>query len=363
MTAVASSTRAQGTQSTEVRVMTAVASWLNQGKDVWLCTIVKTWGSSPRQAGAVLAFQVDDGIVGSLSGGCIEEALIRQFSEQASENQSAPMQSAELYDYSISTEDQAQYKLPCGGKILLLIERLFPVPLTLQHFNALQDKLKRQQRVSREVMLLDGAMHLALPAQATNKAVVEQTEQSITTVFGPSFKMLLLGAGEVSYCVANIAMSVGFSVTLCDPREAFIKGYQQTGVEVIQCLPDDLVKADFSGAYNAILALAHDPRVDDMALMEALKTNAFYVGAMGSARTSEARRNRLLQLACSSAELRKLHSPIGINIGSKTPAEIAISVMAQVLAERNKFLGRLASEKMETLACFSGLNAESALSG
>jgi len=157
----------------------------------------------------------------------------------------------------------------------------------------------------------------------------------------------LLGAGEVSYSVANIAMTVGFSVTVCDPREAFIQGYQQAGVEVIRCLPDDLVKARFSDAYSAILALAHDPRVDDMALMEALKTKAFYIGAMGSARTSDDRRKRLAQLNCSESEINQLHSPIGIDIGSKRPAEIAVSIMAQVLAERHRFLGCLVNVHSE----------------
>ena len=140
---------------------------------------------------------------------------------------------------------------------------------------------------------------------------------------------------------------MGFSVTVCDPREAFIRGYQQAGVEVIKCLPDDLVRARFSDAYSAILALAHDPRVDDMALMEALKTKAFYIGAMGSAKTSDSRRKRLLELDCSPSEINQLHSPIGFNIGSKRPAEIAISVMAQVLAERQVFLGRLESDYAE----------------
>jgi xanthine dehydrogenase accessory factor len=173
---------------------------------------------------------------------------------------------------------------------------------------------------------------------------VAASTELVATLFGPQFRMLLLGAGEVSYYVAQIATTVDFSVTLCEPRETFLQGFQQKGVEVIQCLPDDLVRERFSDPYCAVLALAHDPRVDDMALMEALKTDAFYIGAMGSLRTSEDRRERLAQLDCSSAEISQLHGPIGFDIGSKKPAEIAISIMAQVLAERHQLLNRLAGQ-------------------
>ena len=327
--------------STEHRVLDAVTQWLNQAKTVWLCTIVKTWGSSPRPAGSMLAYQEECGVVGSLSGGCIEETLIRQFSAASSDLNR--LNNPLLYDYSISGEDQAKYMLPCGGQLTILIERLNATPHTVQHFNEIQNALNLRQRIRREVSLADGQMGVSLAAETMVGPDVVQSAESIAVLFGPVFKMLLLGAGEVSYSVASIAMSVGFSVTVCDPREAFIQGYQQVGVEVIRCLPDDLVKARFSDAYSAILALAHDPRVDDMALMEALKTKAFYIGAMGSARTSDDRRKRLAQLDCSESEISQLHSPIGIDIGSKRPTEIAVSIMAQVLAERHLFLGRLVS--------------------
>jgi len=325
--------------STEHRVLDAVAQWLNQAKTVWLCTIVKTWGSSPRPAGSVLAYQEAYGVVGSLSGGCIEESLIRQFSSASGDLNA--LESPLLYDYAISVDDQAKYRLPCGGQLTILIERLSATPHVVQHFNAILSALSLRQRVRREVSLIDGEMSLSSADEVSVSSDVIQVAGSVSILFGPVFKMLLLGAGEVSYSVAKIAMSLEFSVTVCDPRETFIQGYQQEGVEVIRCLPDDLVRARFSDSYSAILALAHDPRVDDMALMEALKTKAFYIGAMGSARTSTDRRNRLAQLDCSQSQISQLHSPIGFNIGSKKPAEIAVSIMAQVLSERHRFLNRL----------------------
>ena len=333
--------------STEHRVIDAISQWLKQGEAAWLCTIVKTWGSSPRPAGSVLAFHSEYGIVGSLSGGCIEEALIRKLSSASSVSSSADLSSTEfssistpfLYDYEISSDDQVRYSLPCGGQLTILVEYVTATPKTIQHFSFILDAFNSRKRIGREVPLTEGGMNLLPAASVGNR--VNVTTNSVSMSFGPQFRMLLLGAGEVSYYVAQIANTVDFAVTLCEPRESYLQGYKQEGVEVIQCLPDDLVRERFSDTYCAVLALAHDPRVDDMALMEALKTEAFYIGAMGSLRTSADRRKRLAQLDCTLAEIGQLHGPIGLDIGSKKPAEIAISIMAQVLAERQQLLSRL----------------------
>ena len=132
-----------------------------------------------------------------------------------------------------------------------------------------------------------------------------------------------------------MALALEYDVTLCDPRPNYLDNWNVSGVETTAKLPDDVVREQFSNPYSAVIALAHDPRVDDMALMEALKTNAFYIGAMGSERTSAARRERLPELGLSDAEIGLLHAPIGFQIDSKTPAEIAIAIMAQVTAVRN----------------------------
>ncbi|WP_250655101.1 XdhC family protein [Alkalimarinus coralli] len=331
-----SSAERQAGSSTEQRVIDSLCQWLGDGESAWLCTIVSTWGSSPRPAGSILAFHPDYGIVGSLSGGCIEEALIRKLSSASQENETdvAPY----LYQYAITDDDRTQYSLPCGGQLTVLVEHLVPTAETIQHVRIICNVLNNRQSVRRQVSLKgEGANIITEPGAVAGPAVMTSPDY-VATRFGPTFKMLLLGAGEVSYHVAKIAGTVDFSVTLCDPRPTFLQGWQCEGVEVIQCLPDDLVKARFSDPYCAILALAHDPRVDDMALMEALKTNAFYIGAMGSLKTTKDRLNRLAELDCSSSEIEKLHAPVGVNIGSKTPAEIAISIMAQVIAERHRFL-------------------------
>lgn len=323
-------------QSTEHRVIEALYQWLSAGQSAWLCTIVRTWGSSPRPAGSVLAFHPEHGIVGSLSGGCIEEALIRKLSKATEDTTTSP--TPYLYEYAISEDDQARYSLPCGGQITLLVEHFSATPDTLQHVRTILETLNNRQRIRRDVSLTTAKMGLSIDESDISGHSIVISSETVGILLGPAFKMLLLGAGEVSHYVAQMATSVGFAVTLCDPRASFLQGWQQEGVEVVQCLPDDLVRARFSDPYCAILALAHDPRVDDMALMEALKTEAFYIGAMGSLKTTEERCKRLAQLDCTPAEISQLHAPIGIDIGSKKPAEIAISIMAEVVSERNKFL-------------------------
>jgi xanthine dehydrogenase accessory factor len=151
----------------------------------------------------------------------------------------------------------------------------------------------------------------------------------------PRYRLLLLGAGDVARYVAELALIMDYEVTLCDPRPAYLDNWQVPGVHLSADLPDDVVRDQFSNPYSGIIALAHDPRVDDMALMEALKTDAFYIGAMGSERTSANRRLRLPELGLSDDEIARLHAPIGFAIGSKTPAEIAIAIMAQVTSVRN----------------------------
>ena len=151
----------------------------------------------------------------------------------------------------------------------------------------------------------------------------------------PMYRLLLLGAGDVAKYVAEMALALEYDVTLCDPRPNYLDNWNVDGVDTTSRLPDDVVRDHFSNPYSGIIALAHDPRVDDMALMEALKTDAFYVGAMGSERTSAARRERLPELGLTKDEIDILHAPIGFEIQSKTPAEIAVSIMAEVTAVRN----------------------------
>ena len=315
--------------SSQQNIITKVAEWLQAGKSAWLCTILKTWGSSPRPIGAMMACTLDGELVGSISGGCIEEDFLEQLRDGSLKSQYDEEGKPFVVKYGITAEEQARLKLPCGGQLHVLLEYFDPDPEIVQVFGHISDALESHRKISRIVNLASGAIHYA--DESSDEAVVIEGDELIHSL-SPHFKLLLLGAGDVAKYVAELALALEYDVTLCDPRPMYLENWHVDGVSTTSRLPDDVVREQYSNPYSGVIALAHDPRVDDMALMEALKTDAFYIGAMGSDRTSAKRRERLPELGLSAQEINRLHAPIGFQIGSKKPAEIAISIMAEVTA-------------------------------
>ncbi|GGG48229.1 hypothetical protein GCM10011403_01580 [Pseudohongiella nitratireducens] len=318
-------------QSSQHHIIQSVSHWLARGDSVWLCTILKTWGSSPRPIGAMMACTLDGEMAGSISGGCIEEDFLEQLRDGSLKARYDENGHPFVVHYGVSAEEQARLKLPCGGQLHVLLEYLTP-DKNQAMFGQLLAALDAHQKVSRQVMLSNG--EISLLDQASDDAVLID-DQVMKHSLSPRYKLLLLGAGDVARVVAELALTLDYEVTLCDPRPGYLDNWPVSGVQLTADLPDDVVRDQFSDPYSGIIALAHDPRVDDMALMEALKTPAFYIGAMGSDRTSANRRDRLPELGLSESEINRLYAPIGIKIGSKTPAEIAISIMAEVTSVRH----------------------------
>jgi len=318
--------------SSQQQIISFVASRLETDKSVWLCTILKTWGSSPRPVGAMMACTPDGELVGSLSGGCIEEDFLDQLQDGTLKSQYEIMGKPFTVRYGETEAEQARLKLPCGGQLHVLLEYNEPSDANKQVFDYLASSLENHTKVSRIVDLETGEISAA--DHVYDDAVVIEGGKMIHSL-SPMYQLLLLGAGDVAKYVAEMALALGYNVTLCDPRPKYLDNWHVDGVKTTSRLPDDVVRERFSNPYSGIIALAHDPRVDDMALMEALKTDAFYIGAMGSERTSAARRKRLPELGLTKREIGVLRAPIGLQIQSKTPAEIAISVMAQVTMVRN----------------------------
>lgn len=319
-------------QSSQHHIIARVASWLAEGRPVWLCTILKTWGSSPRPIGSMMACTLDGELVGSISGGCIEEDFLQQLREGALKSRYEHEKKPFMVHYGVSAEEQARLRLPCGGQLHVLLEFIQATPHNINVFAMIDNALNRHQRISRRVDLHTGRIE---PAPESSDDAVQHSADEMLHSLSPRYRLLLLGAGDVARYVAELALSMDYDVTLCDPRPDYLNNWFVPGVQLSSELPDDLVREQFSNPYSGVVALAHDPRVDDMALMEALKTDAFYIGAMGSERTSANRRLRLPELGLSEQEIARLHAPIGLMIGSKTPAEIAISIMAQVTAVRH----------------------------
>lgn len=305
-----------------------VYHWLGDGQDVWLCTILETWGSSPRPIGSWLAVNETGQWSGSVSGGCLEEDLIERF---RAPDRVIPR----LLDYGVTDDDREQFQLPCGGRIRLLVEPLKP-DQDREQVAAVLEALRARRPVARQVSLATGEVRISVAE--TPGALVEINGDQVCHRLSPQCRLLLVGAGEVTGYVADFATAAGFETTVCEPRERFARGWARPQADMREVLPDDLVMAEFSDSSCAVLALAHDPRIDDMALLAALSSECFYVGAMGSARTSAARRERLQSLGIDERSLARLKAPIGIDIPSKTPPEIAISVVADLIAARYRLL-------------------------
>jgi xanthine dehydrogenase accessory factor len=317
-------------QSLDLRVLTDALQWYQSGHAVTLITVVETWGSAPRPPGALLALR-DDGLVsGSVSGGCVEDDLIaRTRATQASQlHQTAQAKLLpSLIVYGVTKDEAARFGLPCGGTLRLLQE-----PLT--DITWLQDLLERvgnHMLVTRTVTLATGEVRLSTAIRGQTLTFDGQT---LTCPLGPQWRLLLVGAGQLSQAVAQMALMLDFEVLVCDPREEYAQGLQAAlpAVRMAAGMPDDVVRDMQPDAHTAIVALTHDPKLDDMALMEALQSDAFYVGALGSRRNQAVRKERLAtHFDLSPEDLDRLHGPVGLNLGAKTPAEIAVSVVAEIV--------------------------------
>jgi xanthine dehydrogenase accessory factor len=309
--------------SVDLEVLKSSARWLEQGHRALLVTVVKTWGSSPRPEGAMLAIRDDGLVVGSVSGGCIEDDLIERVRQRGIE-QTLP----EAVKYGITAEEAHRFGLPCGGTIQLVLE-----PLSQQSGIArLCDAVEDGRLVARRVEMATGAVHLG-PAEATDGVAFDG--QRLLTIHGPRYRMLVIGAGQLSRYLCHIAVGLDYQVTVCDPREEYTDEWDVPGTKIVRTMPDDTVLEMKLDERCAVIALTHDPKLDDLALMEALKTPAFYVGALGSRRNNAARRERLKEFDLNDTELARLHGPVGIYIGSRTPPEIAVSILAEVTAAKN----------------------------
>jgi xanthine dehydrogenase accessory factor len=320
-------------QAVDKEVLKAVLDWLQAGQACWLATVVQTWGSSPRPVGSLLACNTQGQIVGSLSGGCVEDDLL----EKLTRGELAAQQ-AQFFEYGITAEETEKLGLPCGGHLYIVVEPQSPDAATIAHFQALNDALDNRHCVQRIVNL----EHQQTEVTAVDKfteLVWDEQHQTLTHTYGPRYQLFIIGAGMVSRYLAEMALMLDYEVTVCDPREDLLNDFGLNGIRRINDMPDDAIKAHAADQASAIVALTHDPRIDDMGLMEALTTDAFYVGAMGSTRTSANRRERLLALDITEQQLDKLHAPIGLPIGSKTPPEIAIAILAEITAVRkNKMI-------------------------
>ncbi|CAB3717399.1 Molybdenum cofactor insertion chaperone PaoD [Achromobacter animicus] len=315
-------------ESVDVRVLRAARDWQEAGHRLMLATVVKTWGSSPRPVGSMMVLREDGRCIGSVSGGCIEDDLIHRYTRAYGDG-SIPQSAPELVRYGVTADEAHRFGLPCGGTLELLLE-FAPVGGIL---NELVRRLETGQLVQRTVDCASGAVTLS---DASAPEALHFDGVTLSSTLGPQYRLLLIGAGSLAEYVATMALFNDFAVTVCDPRIEHLGTWSVDGVAFTTEMPDDAVRALNPDSRSCIVALSHDPKLDDMALLEALHSPAFYVGAIGSRRNAASRRQRFIEhLDETETSVQRLHSPVGLHIGSKTPAEIAVSVMAHILAVKN----------------------------
>lgn len=308
--------------SADKTVLEKLLHWVRSGDDAWLCTIVATVGSSPRPVGSMLACNRRGELVGSLSGGCIEDDFLEKIASGE-----LPTDTPNLFEYGVTQEENERLGLPCGGRLKVLVEPVVCGPDWAELLQVILARIDGRRCIRRRVDLSTGSSELS---EIKRYHLLEWSDEQLLQCFGPRYQLFLVGAGQLSRVLAELALAMDYQVAVCDPRDQLREQWDLEGVELIGGMPDDAVREWADDPMSIIITLTHDPRIDDMALMEALTTDAFYVGALGSSRTSAARRKRLLQLDISEAQLDRLHAPVGLAIGSKTPHEIAIAILAEL---------------------------------
>ncbi|MGJ3440077.1 XdhC family protein [Pseudomonas sp. Je.1.5.c] len=315
-------------ESIDLMVLRSARDWLAAGERVLLATVARTWGSSPRPVGSMMVLREDGRVVGSVSGGCIEDDLIHRYTRVYGGTGIAPGL-PQVVRYGVSADEAHRFGLPCGGTLELILE-FNPCQQLLEQLLA---RLDAGELARRTLDLSRGEVRLE-PSASPDQFSFDG--RYMISTLGPGYRMLLIGAGALAEYVATMAQFNGFKVSVCDPRPEYMGACNVAGVEQLVGMPDDVVRAFRPDVRTCILALSHDPKLDDLALLEALHSPAFYIGAIGSRRNSQQRRERLIEhFGETQASLKRLHGPIGIYIGSKTPAEIAVSVMAEILAVKN----------------------------
>ncbi len=308
-------------QSSDQEVLQRASDWLAQGHAAHLFTVIQTWGSAPRLPGAILVVRDDGHLVGSVSGGCIEDDLVAQ-----AKAQQLPRQ-ATILEYGVNAAEAQRFGIPCGGHLTIFCE---PLAHASQLAPMLQSMAQRQL-LKRSVNLHSGEVRVQ-PVSPEGPPRLEGGW--FHSYFGPQWRLLIIGANQLGSVLARMAQALDFHVLICDPREEMRAEWQVSGADWLSGMPDDVVQQIQPDIHTAIVAVTHDPKLDDMALLEALVSDAFYVGALGSRKNQEKRKQRLRSFDLSEQQVNRLHGPVGLAIGSRTPAEIAVSILAELVQER-----------------------------
>ncbi len=327
-------------------IATDVDRWRDEGQDIALATVIQTWGSGPRRPGAKMAMTRDARITGSVSGGCVESAVVEEGREVLESGK------PKLLHFGVADETAWEVGLSCGGTIEIFVELLTDevyVPLrrasgeehavaraTIVKGDALGESVVVEEASSEAGTLVEAAARRALEVGRSERIRLEDGSELFVDVELPPPTLVMVGGVHVAVAMTTIAETVGYRTVVVDPRAVFGSDERFSHVgKLVREWPDDALRGLGLNRSTAVTTLTHDPKLDDPALEVALPSDAFYVGALGSKRTQEKRRRRLIERGVAEEDLERLRAPIGLPIGSHTPEQIALSIMAQIVAARN----------------------------
>ncbi len=303
--------------------------WHRSGKGAALATVVQTWGSAPRRVGSQLAIAGDGRIEGSVSGGCVEGAVIVEALEAIDEGE------ARLLEFGVSDEDAFAVGLACGGTIRVLVEPIGKV-LPEDMLAELVASRAAREPLAYEVNVENGQRALRRDAHQDrlrmDRSGFEEDGQTFVAVHNPPLRLIVVGAVHIAQALVPMARIAGYDPAIIDPREAFATDARFPGETILTDWPDEAVAQLGLDTRTALVLLTHDPKLDDPALEAALKADVFYIGALGSIRTHAKRVERMTRSGFSEAEIAQIHGPIGIDIGAASPSEIAVAILAQMTA-------------------------------
>ncbi len=302
-------------------------AWFREGRGAALATVVETWGSAPRRVGSQLAISGAGEIAGSVSGGCVEGAVVAEALDAIERGSSATL------TFGVSDDDAFAVGLGCGGTIRVMVE-----PLGSVLSEALMAELVAARAAQEPVAVISGGDR---PAEITREGFEARFRQDLSgfeadgrfvTIHNPPLRLIVVGAVHIAQALVPMARIAGYDVVIVDPRESFASAARFPGERLVDDWPDEALAALGIDARTAVVVLSHDPKIDDPALMAALRSEAYYIGALGSTRSRDKRAVRLGLLGASAEEIGRIHGPVGLDIGAATPAEIAVSTLAEMIA-------------------------------
>ena len=309
------------------RIPEIALDWIARGKRAALATVVQTWGSAPRPAGSQLAISADGEIMGSVSGGCVEGAVMVEAMDALEDG------TCRMLEFGVSDDEAFAVGLACGGTIRVMVE-----PLGSVLSEALMAELVAARAAQEPVAVISGGDR---PAEITREGFEARFRQDLSgfeadgrfvTIHNPPLRLIVVGAVHIAQALVPMARIAGYDVVIVDPRESFASAARFPGERLVDDWPDEALAALGIDARTAVVVLSHDPKIDDPALMAALRSEAYYIGALGSTRSRDKRAVRLGLLGARAEEIARIHGPVGLDIGAATPAEIAVSTLAEMIA-------------------------------